>query len=58
MNEEDIGLLEKYDWMVVCESPFEVEAWEDDVCIGTATGWGAELILEMIQKKEKNKKKK
>jgi len=57
MREEDIELLEKYDWIVVCESPFELESWEDDICVGTATGWGAELILEIIKKKEKNKKK-
>jgi len=57
MREEDIELLEKYDWIVVCESPFELESWDGDICVGTATGWGAELILEIIKKKEKNKKK-
>ena len=50
MRESDIKLLEENGWIVVCESPFELE---DGDGAGTATGSGADFILEMLKLFEK-----
>ena len=47
MREEDIKLLEDNGWIVVCESPFELEDEEDPT--STASGSAAQFILETIQ---------
>lgn len=49
MKEKDINLLEKYGWIVECESPFEIR--HDDESF--ATNNAAKLILETLKKEEK-----
>lgn len=48
MNEEDIKLLEENGWIVVCESPFEIENESGDAM---ASGEAAELILQHLKNK-------
>ena len=43
MNQEDIELLEENGWVVVCESPFEIE-YQDDRR-SCASGLAAEIVL-------------
>ncbi len=54
MNKDDVKLLEKYGWDVVCYSPFEIEMQSEDgmVLMGAAKGDGAEAVLELIKLEE------
>lgn len=47
MKQEDINLLKENGWLVVCESPFELENAEDSS--STASGLAAKLILETLK---------
>lgn len=54
MNTQDIKLLEDAGWTVVCESPFEIEMYEEDsngvnLCLGTASGAAADFILTVLK---------
>ena len=49
MNEEDIKLLEDNDWIIVCESPFEIE--DPNNPENAAQGYAAQFILETLKKK-------
>ena len=54
MDKEDIKILEKDGWDVVCEHPFEIEMWERDfngkLCqIGEAKGEAAKIILANLK---------
>jgi len=54
MDKQDIKILEKDGWDVVCESPFELEMWEKDsngvnLLIGEAKGQAAEIILTNLK---------
>ena len=48
MNKNDIFLLESHGWIVVCESPFEIE--HNETC-SLATGEGAKIILNSLKLK-------
>ena len=47
MNEEDIELLKKNGWDVVCQSPFEIEYRDDRR--SCASGLAAEIVLIYLQ---------
>lgn len=47
MNEEDIKLLKDEGWIVVCESPLELEYADDPQ--STATGEAAEFIFRILK---------
>lgn len=46
MKQEDIDLLDKNGWDVICESPFEIEHRESNQM---ATGIVAQMVLQMIR---------
>ena len=50
MDKKDTELIEKYGFIVACESPFEIEDMETD---DIATGIFAEMILRYL-KEESN----
>lgn len=50
-----MGEIEQEIWVVVCQSPYEIEYHLDGECIGTATGFGA---TELMRKQKKRQKKK
>jgi len=55
MTDKDIKLLEYNGWTVACESPFELEMWDEfypDQCLGTATGEAADFILRTLRAEE------
>lgn len=45
MDEEDIELLEKYGWVIECESPFEIRHEDGSF----ATENAARIVLEYLQ---------
>jgi hypothetical protein len=49
MNKEDIKILEKDGWDVVCESPLELEMWEDGELVAVAKGRAAAIILSNLK---------
>jgi len=48
MEKEDIELLEDNGWIVVCESPFEIED-EAGADVGFASGSAAQGILNYLK---------
>jgi len=50
MNEEDVKLLKDNDWIVECESPFEIKHEDGDAF---ASGLAAQIVLDNL-KHEKN----
>lgn len=51
MREEDIKLLERHGWIVVCESPKEIE--NDLYPQSTATGFAVDCIIDQCRMDEK-----
>ena len=49
MDKKDIKILEKDGWDVVCESPFELEMWEDGELVAEAKGQAAQIILANLK---------
>lgn len=47
MNEEDIKLLENDDWVVVCESPFEIRHKDGGAF---ASGCAAQIVLDDLKR--------
>ena len=49
--EEEHKILEKHNWEIVCESPFEIEHKNDPQ--STATGIAAWIVLDYFREAEK-----
>ena len=54
MNGKEIELLNKYGWILICESPLEIEKRSEDdmVEVGSAKGEAVKIVLEYLEEQD------
>lgn len=52
-KEKQCKLLEKNGWTIICESPFEIEKWENGSCVAEVKGQAVFTIAYYLEKDNK-----